>query len=243
MDRTAAGLVLTLAFAHCVGGCSSEDTAHGAVITADWSVVRLETNTEIPCPLGFESAVLHNIPLDSDGNAIGDEVADRFDCSVGRGTSSALIPGFYDSWIELTTSDVSNDVFARSLTTRVDVTTEDGNFTTRILEDGGYFRLAWKLVDESTGNDLSCDQAGVTNGIEVIAFETSSPANSASDAFECAAGRGDTEGYLAGSYTVSVAALGADDDPIGSAPDLTNVIESRNAVTDLGIITIPISNL
>lgn len=240
MNRITAGLVLALAAAPSAGGCTSEGTEEGALITADWTVVRLETNTEIPCPVGFETAALHNVLVNGSGSVLGPDLVDLFDCASGRGTSAALSPGIYDSWIELTNGDGS-DVFAKSLTKRVDVTTDDGSFTTQIIEDGGYFRLTWKLVGDSTGNDLTCDEAGVTNGIEVIAFETSTPTNSASDAFECAAGRGETEGYLSGSYTVSVAALGPDDNSIGSAPDLTKAIEARNAVTDLGLVTISIS--
>ena len=53
-----------------------------------------------------------------------------------------------------------------------------------------------------------------------------------------------TSGYLAARYTVSVKALGENEDPVGSAPLLNNKeILERNEVTDLGMLTIAITGM
>jgi hypothetical protein len=226
-----------------LAGCSSSaDDADDAFITARWKVIHLATNMEIPCPPGFATAVLHSVPIDETGADAGMDRVDMFDCASGKGTSAPLAPGIYRSWIEITDSTMA-DVFATSLAETVDITTDDRSFTTQVLEDGGYFKMRWKLVGETSGDELTCDQAGATNGIEAVVTEISTPSNSASDLFECEAPDGITGGYLAGSYTISVSALGPDDEPAGTAPDLTDqVVEARNAVTDLGVVTIPIAD-
>jgi hypothetical protein len=197
---------------------------------------------EVTCPLGFGTAALHSVPIDATGTEIGMDHVDMFDCNARTGTSASLAPGPYRSWIEITNAGMT-DVFATSLPAIVDVTEEDRGFTTHILDDGGYFKMSWKLVGETSGMELTCDQAGATNGIDVVATETSNQDNSASDHFECVDFEGVTAGYVAASYRVSVSALGPGEEPVGSAPDLADqVIEAPNAITDLGPLTISIAD-
>ncbi len=224
-------------------GCTSPEEPDEAFITAKWSVIHLETNSEVLCPIGYDTAALYSQPTDAAGNPTGAVVIDQFDCAARTGTSAPLVPGVYSSWIEITNHDMT-DVFAKSLSAVVDVTTDDRNITKQILDDGGYFSLSWKLVGARTGDDLSCEDAAATSGIEAIATDVSTPSNSASDLFDCAEVRGVTSGYLAARYTVSVKALGENEDPVGSAPLLNNKeILERNEVTDLGMLTIAITGM
>ncbi|NVB84034.1 MAG: hypothetical protein HOV81_37005, partial [Kofleriaceae bacterium] len=104
-----------------------------------------------------------------------------------------------------------------------------------------YFQMQWDLVDAATNAPLSCAQAGATNGVESIATDVSTPSNSASDQFDCEDHYGVTSGFLAATYTISVAALGSGDASVGTAPAITNKpIRDKNQVTDLGTVIIPI---
>jgi hypothetical protein len=123
----------------------------------------------------------------------------------------------------------------------VDVTVSDKSFNAQILNDGGYFYLAWNLFGASTNADLTCATAGAIGGVEAIGTDVSNSANSNSDQFDCEDLASYTAGYRAGTYTVSVAALNAADQAIGPATNLTNkVIGTHNAITNLGTVEIAI---
>jgi hypothetical protein len=145
-------------------------------------------------------------------------------------------------WIEIV--DQNNTMlYAKSLSAIVDVTVIDKTFNAQILNDGGYFQLAWVLRGAVSNNALTCAQAGAA-GLETVGTDVSNPTSSLSDIWNCSDGSGITADYLAGTYTVSVAALNAMDQSIGTAPVLTNrVINDRNRVTDLGTVTVPITGL
>ena len=121
------------------------------------------------------------------------------------------------------------------------MTLQDATFSAQILNDGGYFQLDWNLVGASSNSALTCASANAT-GVEAIGTDITNGNNSNSDIFDCEDHTGVSAGYVAGTYTVAVHALGAGDANIGSAPDLVNkAIRTQNQVTDLGTITIPIT--
>lgn len=227
-------------------GCiitSGDDDGEDALISANWTLRSEASGTTAPCPPGFTTAALYNQPVDANGNSVGDVFIDLFDCANGSGVSAPLPPTTYLTWVEIA-NDNNTSVYAKSLSAFVDVTVEDKTFSTQILVDGGYFQLQWNLVGGSSNASLSCAQANAAGGVSVIGTQVSNPSNSAEDLFDCEDQYGITAGYTMGTYTVSVAALNASNQSIGTAPELTNkVIDFPNKVTNLGTVNIPITGL
>lgn len=226
----------------CSATCTTEVPNNQAHIGATWQLRSEATMTATACPTGYDTAALYSQPVNASGQPAGSAIIDLFNCADNAGTSAALPPGMYQVWIEIT--DHNNTmVYAKSLSAIVDVTTVDKTFNAQILNDGGYFQLAWALRGANSNSALTCAQAAA-NGVEAIGTDVSNASNSNSDIFTCSDQVGITAGYLAATYTVAVHALNASDQVIGAAPDLVNkVINPRNQVTDLGTITIPITGL
>ena len=225
-------------------GCiitSGDDTGDDAFISATWQLRSEATNSTATCPPTYDTAALYNQPVDSGGAPIGSPIIDLFNCASGAGTSAPLPPTTYLTWVEIANHD-NTSVYAKSLSAFVDVTVSDKTFNTQILVDGGYFQVQWALQGASSNAPLTCATAGAAGGVETVGTDVSNPNNSNSDIFDCEDLRGITAGYTEGSYTISVAALNAADQSIGTAPALTNkVIQNANRVTDLGTVTIPIT--
>jgi hypothetical protein len=223
-------------------GCiitSGDDTGDDAFISATWKVRSEATNSDVPCPPGFDTAALYNQPVDANGNNTGPVIIDLFNCSAGSGTSAPLPPTLYLTWVEIADHNNTN-VYAKSLSAFVDVTISDKTFNTQILVDGGYFQLSWALQGAQSNAPLTCAEA--PGGVEAVGTDVANSQNSNSDIFDCEDRRGVTAGYTKGTYTLSVAALNAADQSVGTAPALTNkVIQDANRVTDLGMIVIPIT--
>jgi cysteine-rich repeat protein len=225
----------------CSSACLNEVPPSGGYITANWQLKSIATSTVVTCPTGYDTAALYSQPVDAAGNNTGSVVVDLYDCVANTGTSSALAPGRYLSWIEIA-NHTNTSVYAKSLSAFIDITTSDKTFSVQILTDGGYFQLAWSLVGATTNNSLTCAQAGATGGVEAIGTDVSNSSNSASDQFTCEDFQGVTAGYVAATYTVSVSALNGSNQSIGTAPALTNkVIQPKNMVTNLGTVSIPIT--
>lgn len=221
--------VLVSQAAGCVISSGEED----ALITAQWDLRSLAMNASIAYPPGVTTAAVYSQPVDANFRPVGSPIIDLFDVEDDAGTTAPLPPDVYQVWVELTSEGGSN-VHARSLSAFVDVIDEDKTFTTSIFEDGGYFQLSWNLVDAG-GAPASCAE---TNGIGVLSTLTG-PNTFRDDKFDCEDGGGITAGLLAGTYTVEVTALGADDGSIGRAPLMSGeVIMDRNQVEDLGTTTI-----
>jgi hypothetical protein len=210
-----------------------------ATITAKWSIKNIASNNNnLPCPPGTTTAALYNQVIDDNGNLVGSPAIDLFDCDDFQGAATDLDPDIYQSWVELT-SDGGGTVYAQSLSAIVDVIDVDKTFETTILEDGGYFELSWNLMDANGGGPLTCAQAGAT-GVGILTTLTSGGAG-IDDLLPCAPGYGVTGGLLMGSYTVQVSAVDSVNEGLGEGI-LKNaqLIDDRNAVTDLGSFTLPI---
>jgi cysteine-rich repeat protein len=226
----------------CSAVCVTETTA-AAHLTANWSIKTVAGSTAT-CPPTFDTAAVYNQEVNPTTFApIGQPIIDLFTCSAGTGVTSALPPRVYQTWIEIADHNNTN-VYAQSLSAIVDLRTADKTFTAEILTDGGYFQLAWSLVGATSNNPLTCTQAGAAGGVEAVSTDVANSSNTASDIFTCSDKAGVTSGFLAATYTISVAALNASMQSIGTAPTLTNrVIRAPNKVTDLGTISIPITGL
>ena len=209
-----------------------------ALITGEWSFHNIAggSDTRTGCPAGFGTVRMISQPVDSRLAPIGEPFIDLFDCLDGRHTSALLPPDVYQVWLEVVT-DNNSSLYAQSTSKIVDVIERDALFSAQIINDGGYFLLDWQLRGSMSNSTLSC--TGI-DSVEILSTLSGST-EAVGDKFRCGDGSGLTAGLLNGSYTLSVAALGADNRAIGTAPAQTNkAIRDRNQVTDLGLITIPI---
>lgn len=229
---TASGCIIT-------SGDDGPDPIDDAVITAKWSIKNLASNNNnLPCPPGTTTAAVYAQPVDDSGNLVGQPRIELFNCDDFQGSTDPLVPDVYQAWVELT-SDGGGNVFAQSLSAIVDVIDDDKTFETTILEDGGYFMLDWTLRDSVGAAELSCSEAQADNvSLDVTVAGPSTPPIAVD--LPCGPGFGVSQGFIAGSYTVSITATDAKG-PVGPPVNKANVvIEDRNAVTDLGHIDIPI---
>ncbi|HEY5923264.1 MAG TPA: DUF4215 domain-containing protein [Kofleriaceae bacterium] len=226
----------------CSATCMTEP-ARDAVLTAFWQLKNIANNQQTGCPVGYDTAAVYSQPVNAMGQPAGSPIIDLFNCGTNMGMTAPLPAARYQVWIEITNTN-NTSVYAKSLSAIVDLTTSDKTFSAQILNDGGYFELSWLLRGAQSNNALTCAQAGAGGGLEAIGTDISNPSNSASDLWNCEDGSGITGGFLAATYTMSIAALNTSQQSIGTAPTLTNrVINNRNAVTDLGTVTIPITGL
>jgi len=241
MKRFVLASLIALAASQAAGCIIESGDDEDARISATWQLKNVATNQTTLCPAGYDTAALYNQPIDAAGNNAGPVIVDLFNCDDGAGTSAPLAPTTYKTWIEIATHNNTGTPYAKSLSANVDVTFDDKTFNAQILNDGGYFMLTWNLYGASSNQDLSCATAG-SQGVETVSTNAATPAEFKSDIFDCEDQYGITAGLVAGNYTVSVAALGANDASIGTAPTLTNkTIQRQNLVTDLGNVMIPIT--
>jgi hypothetical protein len=232
--------VLASLIAASATGCiiASDNSSDAAHVGATWKIKDVAGAPQ-PCPAGVDTAALVDQPIDAAGNNVGQPIIDVFLCSDGGGTSLALPPTTYQTWIQLTDHS-GNNVYARSVATTLDVTTTDLTYNADILTDGGYFQLTWALTKAGAPTTCSAEGAeGSASGVELTATVAGS-SMALTDQFTCDDGSGITSGYPAGNYTVSVDAFtGAG--AIGTAPAINSaVIHDKNQVTDLGTVMIPI---
>jgi len=213
-----------------------------AAISARWSLRNMRDGASTGCPRGFDTIELVSQEIDDAGAAIGAPAVDLFDCDVGSGRSSALFPGVYQAWIEVRSPDL-DALYAQSLSQILDVRRANQVLTTDVLNDGGYFQLAWDLVGKTTNRPLSCDDAQRAGTIDLFSVSVADAQRAYDDPFDCADHGGVTRGLLAGTYTVTLEAR-AGSGAIASPVTLTNKsIAGQNAITDLGLIMIPIDGL
>ena len=225
-------------------------------IQATWQVATIDgagNTTPIPCPSTIDTAALHTVAASPDGTALdpcttpdSNCFIDLFNCSDGQGTSAGLPPQNYLTWIELTNHDGSV-TYATSTEAFVDITNADQTFSAQILDNGGYFKLAWTLVGATSNQPLSCSQtdAATSAGGSVETTATVTGTQTAfSDKFNCEDHFGYSAGLPQGNYTVEVDALNSSDQAISDPTTLTSEpITAPNGVTDLGSIMIPITGM
>jgi len=243
MKNYVLGSLLALAAAPMVACTTSTTDAH---IAASWSFKTLATNSTTGCPSGFDTAALYTQAADASGAPIGTCTAasatcfiDLFNCTDNSGVSAPLPPQNYITWLEVTDHSGAT-VYAQSLSQIVDVTDVDKAVTFPILNDGGYFELAWNLVGAVSNSTLSCSVA--PGGVEAVST-VSGTSQMVSDIFTCSDGSGVTAPLLAAAYTVSVDAMNSAMQAVGVAPAINGTVQVQNQVTKLGTITIPIDGM
>ncbi|HWU89568.1 MAG TPA: hypothetical protein VN253_20040 [Kofleriaceae bacterium] len=226
-------------------GCiiSSDDGGSGAVITADWTFQDVNAKgqtTTTPCPVGYGTVALHTEEVDANDRPIpGTEVLDLFDCADGRGPSAPLAPAVYETWIEVTNGN-GGALYAESLSGILDVRDVDLPFHSDIINNGGYFSIAWNLKGAASNRALTCADVASLSSIEISATLAGSQ-QAVADKFDCVRGSDFSAPVLQGNYVVSVAALNSADQALGPVQNLANkVMRDRNQVTDLGTVMLAI---
>jgi hypothetical protein len=236
-------LSLIAALASQATGCiisSGDDTSGSDVnITATWDIKSV-SGAPVGCPAGFDTAALYSQEIDANYNNVGPAVVDLFDCTAADAVSDPLNPTTYYSWIQIENHDGSS-VYAATVDAFIDLTTTNKTFSADILSDGGYFQMTWQLT--VGGVPSSCAANADVAGVEALSTEVGNSNNSASDIFKCSDHYGVTAGLLAGTYTVSVDALNAANQAIGTnSTVLTNqTVKTQNQVTNLGTVSIELN--
>ncbi len=228
-------VVLAALIAYASTGCVAEDTG---LITANWSFKELASGSSLSCPTGFDTTAVHVIPIDSAGNRVGAGTIDLYPCSNFTGTADYAIDQ-YEVYMEITTP-TNSALYADTPSAFVDLAPADVTITQTIADDGGYFFFDWALRDAQNNAALTCGDA-LADSVD-ITVTLNGTSQGRNDTFNCTQGRGYTAALIAGSYTVSIAALDSSDRSIGTAPALTNKpIDAPNKITDLGTVMIPIN--
>lgn len=247
MKNLALGSLIALG-ATQAAGCVIDNSspADTATISATWTFRNEASGTAGTCPGGYDTVALYNKTLDGaycdpTSSSPSDTCIELFDCAAGSGVSAPLAATQYKTWLVVTNHDNTSQ-WGQSTEATVDVTVSDKTFSAQFLLDGGYFLFAWDLIGDTTHNPLTC--ASAPGGVSLVATDVADSSYFHDDDFDCQDGADYTAGYRAGTYTVSVSALNAANQSIGTAPALPNeVIGTRNMVTNLGTVQIPITGM
>jgi hypothetical protein len=248
MNKLALATVVTLA-SQAAGCIIQSDRHHGdggpgvevATISAHWSLRNMLDGAATACPAGFDTVRLFMLPIDANGDPVGDVAEDRFDCGARAGVATDLLPGVYQVWIEVSSHDLKQ-MYAQSLSQVVDVTAVDDTFATEVLNDGGYFQIGWDLVGKSSNRPVRCAQVPGLDTLKAISTFVSSTTRAYDDSFVCDDHFAVSGGLLEGDYTIAINALDGDKS-VGKAAPLSATIERQNRVTNVGTISIPIDGM
>lgn len=213
-----------------------------ATISARWSLRNMADGAVTRCPVGFDTVELIAQPVDAAGDPAGEPSLDLFDCDAPSGQSTDLEPGVYRVWIEVRSRDLQT-LYAQSLSQDMDVRFTDEQFTTTVLNDGGYFQLSWDLIGKTTNRPLDCGQVAGLDAILAVSTGVADAHRIYDDRRRCDDHTGVSDGLLQGAYTITIDAM-AGDRSLGKAMTLTNQrIAGQNRITDLGHVVIPLDGL
>lgn len=252
-------LIVTTSMLAAASGCViTSDATDLGHIAASWHVDSVDSTghvTPTSCPPGIDTAALHTVAASSDGIALdsctsvnSDCYIDLFNCDDFSGLSAALPAQNYLTWIELTNHDGSQS-YATSTAGFVNITNVDMSFDTEILVDGGYFKLSWSLMGETSNQPVTCADTAASRAAGGSVRVTSTLVGSMTalaDKFDCE----DHFGYSAplpwGSYQIVMDALDSADHPLGSQSTQvgTQVVGSEpNSIVDLGHVVLLIAGM
>ena len=238
-------MTLALMSQACVIHTGDRDRDRGrdlATISARWSLRNMADGATTRCPAGFDTIELFAQPVDANGDPLADPFVDLFDCGAPSGLSTDLDPDVYRVWLEVRSRDLSS-LYAQSLSQVMDVRLADEQFTTTILNDGGYFQLSWDLIGNTTKRPIDCAQAAGLDSVLAVSTSVTDARRIYDDRRRCDDHTGVSDGLLQGAYTITIDAMSGDRS-LGKAMTLTNqVIASQNRITDLGHIVIPLDGL
>lgn len=211
-----------------------------ATITTTWKF-RTVAGAILPCPAGVTIVESIAQELDASDRLIGAPIIDRYNCSEGRHDSEPLPPARYEVYLRAGTPTTT---YATSLASVLDVTNQNKTFNAEIVDDGGYFKLAWDLKNATSNAAITCETLADLASIEITST-LSSPNTLFSERFDCDSGEAITEAMPAGTYQLSIVAVepGTPNPvPAGPATEVDDaVIEAKNKVTDLGVLEIAVT--
>ena len=246
-------VILGSLFAVAAVGCTSTESGH---IQANWQFADIDAagqTTATGCPAGWDTAELHTVAASPDGTALdtcsspaSDCYIDLFNCTDMTGISAPLPAQNYLTWIVITDSTGVNPPYATSTEAFVDITAQDLSYNAQILNNGGYFRMSWSLMGESSGQPLSCAETDASSaaGGSVEAVSTISGTSIAfTDKFNCEDHFGYSAGLPAGPYTIAVDALNAQNQALGSQSTVRSAVigSTPNDINDLGHLILGIA--
>jgi hypothetical protein len=251
MKNLVLGSLLLAALASQTTGCiitSDDDDGGGdfATINAEWSFHTVNPQGQLSppnsCPSGFATVALHNQEVDPvTGRDVGSPFVDLFDCAAMRDFTDVLPPGVYETSLSVT-NDTGSQVYADSISQITDVTVDDKTFQTEIIDNGGYFKFGWDLRDKPSNAAITCNDLLASDGVGVTSTLTSNSAIFVGDDYDCVDGEifyVFTDPLAKGSYNVAIQPINSAGQSIGDTTLLSNkAIGDRNAVTDLGVVTL-----
>lgn len=205
---------------------------------ATWMFVKVNGQAQ-GCPSSFPVTVIHAQQFDPTTlQDIGTPITASYQCAAQGGSVSVPMAGSYR--VSMTSTDASqSSTYATSLPVNTVVsTTNMPTIPFKIYVDGGYFKVAWKLIGQVTSHVLTCAQAG-TPTFEVISTPTGST-NASVDDFNCSDGSGITTVLLAGGYTESLSVNDASMNAVASQAVANQMLPALNGILDLGTITLAI---
>lgn len=147
--------------------------------------------------------------------------------------------GTYQIWVELMSGRTT---YAQSVSLIDTLVGVDKDITVDIHEDKGFFFTRWTLKNEAQTQTLACNQ--VPNLFKISLLATKVGTSQRTDSLmDCGPGFGFSVAMNTGLYTLSLDAINAQNQALGTAGIATNKpIQDRNQITDLGTVVIPIDN-
>ncbi|HEX4421485.1 MAG TPA: hypothetical protein VH165_26400 [Kofleriaceae bacterium] len=216
----------------------------GTTVDVSWKFTSAADQGTNACPDGFGTATVMSQKTDDTTHlGTGTPIADKYDCSAGKGTILLPDADTYLVWVVIEDSTGSNQ-YAQSDSAYVDTSATVAPIEFNILDDGGYFYLEWDIVDSTTMAHMTCADAGLATGdsVEVISTSMANSSDFKTDMFTCQDHYGTTDGLVAGSYTVSIDAE-VNGAAVGTADTLTSKeITAPNGLTNLGLVLIPVDS-
>lgn len=173
-------------------GCVVEEPS---TITATWSLVQGDANEPAVCPPGATKIAMYSV--DQADPSV--EIVEQFNCADGIGTTGNMLPGQYQTWLQLMDEGLTV-MYAQSRSTDVIVYEQaDSPLTFQMSIDRGQFALTWEILEGGAPSD--CASVGAT---EVVLDYTDSNGDLyGPDRFACGDGIGSTPVIPLDTWTVS----------------------------------------
>jgi hypothetical protein len=228
-------------------GDSSDDTddtsdGENAVIDVGWTWLAVDgagATSAATCPPGT-SITVHTQEVDANGDPVGQEILDIYDCE----TNSSITPPLPPSTVSVYLSGTGGAGDFTSFTQFVDLTTTNEVVDFDLIANGGYIQFAWELVGGTTNTPLACEDVSDLDGIGAIVTVADTPSQAFDFQYTCQDGFGTTDPLAADDYVISIDAFNAANESISEEPFNQNVtVGAPNDIVEIGTVQIPIADL